>query len=88
MSGPIFREGMVEDRDLADARMEDAPPEIKALFQEYDETQVLGALTAAGINDHPSRFTKAELAFGIEIAEGLLKAERRRRQEDLLAGRA
>lgn len=86
MSEPLIRAGAITDPALADARIEASPPAIRALFREYDPYQVLGALTAAGINDDPAVFTDEEIAFGVEIAEGLLKAEQRRRQNDRFQG--
>lgn len=76
----------VEDRDISNARIEGAIPEIKALFHEYDENQVLAALTAAGINGDPKLFSAKQLVDGATLAGALLAAERRRRQEETLQG--
>lgn len=87
MSGPDRLTGAwVENREISDARIEGAIPEIKALFHEYDENQVLAALTAAGINGDPATFSAKQLRDGAQLASALLVAERRRRQEELLNG--
>lgn len=71
---------------LSDERSDTAPPEIRALFREYEQGWVFSALSAAGINGNPALYTPAQLTQGVEIATKLLEAQRRRNSEALFRG--
>lgn len=68
----------VENQALADERIESAPAAIRALFHEYEQGWVFSALTAAGINGPAEDFTPDQIAEGVELAQRLLEAQRRR----------
>ena len=73
------------DPALSQVNIDAAPPAIRALFLEYDQGWVFSALTAAGINDDPAKFTPEQIAEGVKLAEALLVAQRRRDTEALFA---
>lgn len=72
--------------ELSDQRIDEAPEPIKALFREFEVMLVLEALMVVGINDHPSKFTEAQIVEGAAEARKLLDAEARRRLEEMLRG--
>lgn len=82
MQGPDGR----ADPKLSDARIDAAPPALKALFQEYDFFDVAQALDMVGMNDDPEKFTPEAFDEGMKDARLILEAERRRRMETKIDG--
>lgn len=71
---------------LSDARIDAAPPSLKALFQEYDFFDVAQALDMVGMNDDPSTFKPEVFEAGMKDARLILEADRRRRMETKFDG--
>lgn len=71
---------MISDPVLSQERIDASPEPYRALFRDYDTSLVIAALSMAGINDDPAKFTAQQISEGTQIARRLLEVEMQRRE--------